>query len=105
MSDYWKTVIPEVLGDLGIELTEEKEKDLIEAIEGCAETKSLYTGDECIPNLYRLETEKLKKELTKERSKVVCPECGGRGSITVSWLDRSSTSTCWKCNGEGKVLP
>ena len=105
MSAYWENVIPEILDELGIDLGEGKVKELIEAIEGCDENKSTYCGYDVAHRSSHSEIERMKKELAEERSKVVCPQCKGQGGITVHWLDRSSSSTCWKCNGEGKVKP
>lgn len=47
----------------------------------------------------------LKKELKKERSKQVCPECKGKGGLYMSGPVHGAISQCHVCNGEGKVTP
>lgn len=49
------------------------------------------------------EVKDLKQELLAERNKTVCKECRGKGWIIENFLERSSTSTCWKCHGDGRI--
>ena len=75
--------------------------------EGAHDNFGMAHGHDCIPNPLEEKVGRLERELKIERDKVVCPECGGRGSITTNAMhcNRSSTSQCWKCRGEGKVSP
>lgn len=103
--DYWEECISESFEDAGIKATREQVDTVASWVGGAHENYGMAHGYDCIPNPNILEIEKLKTELTKEREKVVCQECWGRGYITSSWgtSGRSSTSQCYKCRGEGKV--
>ncbi len=100
--NYWEECIKEAFEDSDIEATKEQIENVISWVEGANENYSLATGQECIPNPLEIENQELKKELQKERDKVVCNECLGRG-YTVSYGPcHSSEHTCHKCNGEGR---
>ena len=50
----------------------------------------------------------LERKLDREQRKTVCPDCKAYGSITTNagpGVCRSSTSRCWKCNGDGFLFP
>lgn len=51
------------------------------------------------------EIEKLKKQLSDERSKETCNECKGKGGWNVSFGTFTSPTTCHRCQGTGRVLP
>lgn len=50
------------------------------------------------------ELRKVKEELKKEKEKVICEKCKGRGLITSNYGTFTSNSQCSKCRGEGKCL-
>lgn len=62
-------------------------------------------GHDCIPNPLVEENEKLSRAIKLEREKVTCRECNGRGVIVENFCNRSSSSRCDKCNGEGRHWP
>jgi hypothetical protein len=103
MSTYWKIFVDEVVPELGIVLTPEQSAQLLDEIKNAHENYSTAHGYDCIPNPDRQQIERLQKALKKEQEKRFCAECHGRGSITTNWANRSSSSQCWKCNGEGKL--
>ena len=107
MTDYWVDAISEAFEDASITATQKQIAIVAAWASGAHENYSMAHGHDCIPDPRKLEVERLQKELAIERAKVVCPGCGGRGSITTNaeFCDRSSTSGCWKCHGEGKVSP
>lgn len=47
----------------------------------------------------------LRKSLNREKNKVHCRECNGRGRIEIAAGPWVSNSQCWKCNGEGRHDP
>ncbi len=102
---YWNEAVSVALDEAGVTATNEQ----IAAIAG-----SIQVSHENIGMAYPTpehpairEASDLKRELEKERAKVVCPDCKGRGSITTTWgsSGRSSTGRCDTCNGEGYKLP
>lgn len=103
MSDYWKTCIEEAVSEIGISATEEHIKELVEWVEGAHENYSMAHGHDCIPNPLRTALDQTYKELEKEKTAQFCGECNSTGVITESFGVRSSTSSCWKCNGKGKI--
>lgn len=107
MSDYWHECIAEAFDDAKITATEEQIVNVAGWAESAHDNYGMAHGHDCIPNPETERADRVTKELATERAKVVCPECGGRGSITTNaaHCNRSSTSECWKCRGEGKVSP
>lgn len=101
---YWIDCISEAVESCGAVLTKEQIASITEDVRISHENYGMafYTPDSAPANQ---EVERLKRELGREKSKVSCPICGGRGSITKHGPYHSSTSQCWKCHGEGKVLP
>ena len=102
---YFHETVSEALDQEGIDATEKQIENIAEAVQIAHDMYSEYMGHQHIPNPIKTKNEKLKKELEKERNKVGCDKCNGTGSIREQWLDRCSTHTCPKCNGEGKYLP
>jgi DnaJ-class molecular chaperone len=103
--DYWKECISEALDDIGVSLTDGQITALGSWIEGAHENHGTATGQECIPNPLVTENDNLQKELDREKSKVICTACDGTGVIRIDGPCHFSTSSCWKCNGEGRHLP
>lgn len=103
--NYWEEAFCAALEEANIQLPSQ---ELIEraskVIEGAHENYGMAHGYDCIPNPLIIENEKLTKELKVEREKVHCRECEGSGWTTTLGPYHSSTSRCYKCNGEGKVL-
>jgi RecJ-like exonuclease len=99
--DYWEECIREAFEDAGIVATDEQVDIVAGWVDGAHENYGLATGREFIPHPLETENKDLKRELEKERDKVVCPECKGKGYFILSGI-RTSYSTCRKCKGEGK---
>lgn len=101
---YWQDCVSEAFEDAKIVASKEQIDTVVSWVEGAHDNYGTAHGHDCIPNPLCEENDRLKSLLKKEREKVACKECHGRGSITESFgsSGRSSTSTCWKCNGEGK---
>lgn len=105
--NYWLEALQSSLDEHGVihDLTKEQLAAVAKDMDFAHQMHGEATGLINIPNPLRLENEKLSKELKREREKVFCRECGGRGSITENFANRSSLSSCYKCNGEGKHDP
>lgn len=103
--DYWKECVAEAFEDAGIEATDDQIDTVSSWVECAHDNYSMAHGHDFIPNPLSSENERLKRELETERNKIHCKECGGQGQITIIGPYHSSTSDCWKCRGEGRVLP
>lgn len=102
--DYWRECLSEAFDDARIEVTKEQLDTVAEWVQGAHDNFGLATGRECIPNPLKLENDDLRKKLSTEKSKVLCKECWGNGSVTSFGPYHSSTSQCSKCNGEGRHI-
>lgn len=101
---YWEECIKEAFEESEIDATEKQINDVVEWVEGAHENYSMAHGHDCIPDPKNTEIEELKRKLKREQGKQICRECNGRGSITENFVcGRSSTSRCYKCNGEGFI--
>lgn len=101
--DYWKECITEAFEDAGIDATEDQIGTVAFWVEGAHDNYSMAHGHDYIPNPLVSENEDLKRELKKERDKVFCKECNGKGRIFQQGPYHSSDSECGKCRGEGRV--
>ena len=100
--DYWRETIESACEECGLTATQEQIACLAESAMLSHENAHMAFGP--IPeNPLRRENEELRRELKKERAKQVCSLCGGKGTITMSYATRSSTSECHKCHGEGRL--
>lgn len=105
MGDYWRIFAEEVPADMGLKLTPEQIDYLTDALKGAHENYGMAHGRDHIPDPRAGEIKRLERELEKEKSKIHCEECDGKGTTTVHGPYHSATGTCYKCRGEGKVLP
>ena len=100
-SDYYKECLEIAANDLGIILTKEQVEHFAGAVEGAHENESM-----AFPSPDRPDTEgDLRRELAREKSKIVCEECKGKGRVTEYGPVHSYNSQCHRCHGEGKVIP
>ena len=101
--EYWKDVFSELIDSLDLTASD----DFLDRAAGdlalAHEMYSESTGELSIPNPLRLENQRLKEQLEKERNKQVCPDCSGTGEDVSHGPFHTAISTCSKCNGEGKV--
>ncbi len=105
-SEYWRICIEEGLSEVGIDATDNQVADLVEWVEGAHSVFGEVTGRDCIPDPSIIEIKALRAELANEKRKIVCPECGGAGRIvSACGTSHYSDTSCWKCNGKGKVMP
>jgi len=100
--DYWKECVAEALEDAGITASDEQIDTVASWVEGAHDNYGMAFGHDCIPNPVTLENERLKKEIKKERDKIICPECKGTGEYITRGPIHSAWSQCGKCRGEGR---
>jgi len=97
--EYWNESVSEALDEYEIH----KDRNVFfEDIRHIAEMESEACGYLGIPNPLVEENEKLQHELNRERKKVHCKACNGKGRIIEHGPVHSYNSECWKCNGEGR---
>ena len=101
--NYWEECIKEAFEDAGITASKEQIDTVVSWVDGAHENYGMAHGYDAIPNPLRSELDETKRALEKERSKVQCEQCNGRGRIISYGPHHSSNSQCLKCRGEGKV--
>lgn len=103
--EYWKESLASSFEEHGISATEQQ----IEAV-----AKDIQISQECVSLAFHtplgesslsIELRKLQDKLRAEKEKVTCKECNGNGILTCYGPVHSSTSSCWKCRGEGRHAP
>jgi len=103
--DYWYECISEAFDDAKITATDDQINTVAAWVEGAHDNYSTALGYDSIPNPLLQENKVLLKEIQKEREKIICPECLGKGIIICNGPVHSSMSSCCKCNGEGRYNP
>lgn len=104
-SQYWVEAVECALDEAGVTATDEQILDIAAAVEGAHECYGMAFYQPSSHDVYGPRLKELERKLAIEKSKTVCPECVGRGYLTSYGPYHSSTSSCFKCNGEGKVVP
>jgi DnaJ-class molecular chaperone len=104
--EYWIEAVESSLDEAGIGVTAAQLSGIVADMMMAHEQESTAFGDDvAAQNLSASRDRKvadLRRELSEERAKVVCSDCGGRGTTVVQGPCHSSQSTCWTCNGEGR---
>lgn len=103
--NYWEECVSEAFDDVGIKASKIQIETVASCVEGAHENYGMANGHDCIPNPEVEENKKLTEQLAAELSKITCPECSGVGTITSHGPCHSATSNCYKCRGEGRILP
>lgn len=101
--DYWRECVECAFDEAGIAATPEQIKWVTDAVEGAHDNYGMafYSPPSPEPS----EIKRLEEELRKERSKVFCPDCNGRGRLQYNAGPWGVNTDCFKCSGEGKLLP
>ena len=102
MTDYWYECIACSLEEAGVTATPEQVRMIADDVKVSHENYGMAHGHDCIPNPLRLENERLKREVAREREKRICTTCNGRGRIFTQGPVHSSDSQCDHCRGEGR---
>jgi DnaJ-class molecular chaperone len=106
--NYWLEALESSLDENGCfsALTKEQREAVAKDMNIAHEMHSEATGEINIPNPAHAEIKRLSDEVKRERDKVHCVECNGRGSITESCgTSHYAVSQCWRCHGEGRHDP
>lgn len=102
--DYFFELLADSLAEHGLSATADEIKAIAEDV-----VLAVENMDQAFPvpdfNPHREESARLLNELDKEKRKVHCETCKGRGVITIYGPVHFGTTSCFKCNGEGKHLP
>lgn len=103
-TDYFAECIAICAEEENISLTPEQINLLAGAVEGSVENmgQAFYVPCE---SPYKRELDDAKAALKKEREKIDCPLCRGRGRLIDNGPVHSSDSQCWKCGGAGRINP
>lgn len=107
--DYWQEAVETSFEEAGIIATKEQIENIAGDMAGSHENYDMAFGYDVASQNFSssqdTEIAKLREELQTEREKEGCNTCNGRGYITENGPCHSATSDCYKCHGEGKVLP
>ena len=103
--DYWKECISEAFDDAGIAATDEQIGKVADWVEGAHENYGMAHGHDHIPNPLIEENKVLEEKLKREKDKVICRECNGRGYQRTPGPIHTAESPCMRCNGRGTHDP
>jgi len=101
--DYWLECVSIALEEAGVKATPEQLDEIARSVEGGHENYGMSYPTPESP--FKRELEETKKKLARERDKVFCRTCDGRGLIRSDGPAHYSISQCWKCRGEGRHDP
>jgi len=103
--DYWHEAVSIALEEAGVSATAEQLETIAGDMEVCHENYGMAHGHDCIPNPLQTELDKVSSELDKERSRIYCETCHGKGYLITYGGTLQSESECWRCHGEGRYIP
>ncbi|KPA87035.1 hypothetical protein PF66_06380 [Pseudomonas asplenii] len=103
-TDYYAEGLAESFEEHGITATREQIKAVASDVAAWAESIGMAfqvpAGDPRDSELADL-----RKQLDRERNKVICRECKGSGEYVSRGPHHSSFGRCFKCRGEGRHAP
>lgn len=102
-SEYWQECIAVALDEAGVIATIEQINEIADTVEGAHECYGMAFYQPENPLIGELK--EAKQALKAEQDLVFCQTCRGSGSLTSHGPYHSATSSCWKCNGNGKHKP
>lgn len=104
--EYWIECVAQSLDEHGVQASQEQIEAISKDIKNGHEMYGEAFGHHFIPNPLAAENKRLAAEVVKEREKVICKECKGKGHI-ISYGSGTlmSESQCWKCRGDGRHSP
>lgn len=99
--DIWYECIADAFDEAGIEATPEQIEMVAAWAQNTHENWGLSQPSPESPYPGRIK--ELERELERERTKVTCDECGGRGYRYEGIGTFFVSSRCDKCRGEGRI--
>lgn len=107
--EYWIEAIGAASEECGAVLTAEQIEHIADTVRLSHENFGMAFGDDVASvNLNAArerEVTQLKAEVRRERAKIKCSACNGRGRLSIFNGTLVSTEECWGCNGVGRVDP
>ncbi|MDX1117068.1 hypothetical protein GOL29_03330 [Sinorhizobium medicae] len=109
--DYWADALGDALCEIDKfnALTSEERAKVAKSLHMAHECYGIAFGHDVISRNYsaarRDEEGRLRKEVQRERDKVVCRECGGAGRLRYNSGPWAVDTGCMKCNGDGRHDP
>ena len=105
MMCYWQECISEAFDEAELVATKEQIETVASLVKGAHETHGEVLGPICIPNPGPSEFELLRRDLVRERNKIVCSLCRGLRGIDYMGrpLGHDLGRQCPECKGEGKT--
>ena len=105
--DYWREHAEIALSEAGLPSATDEQLDAIAGvIESAHEFYGQNMGHDVATANFKGEQQRLMdnlaRQLQEERDKVICGTCNGGGEIVTHGPYHSSSSQCWKCNGDGR---
>lgn len=105
--EYWLEQAEIAMDEAKIKATPDQLDTIAGVIESAHEFYDQSMGHDVASANWHGENEReikdLKAELHREREKTVCPECKGSRVTHTYGGTMMSTSSCWKCNGDGRL--
>lgn len=108
---YWEDAIGDALCEVDKfdALTSEEMTKVAKSLQMAHESYGMAFGHDVASRNFhaqaRNEEEKLRKELARERNKIVCKECGGTGRLRYTSGPWVVDTGCTKCSGDGRHDP
>lgn len=109
--DYWSDALGEALCEIDKfnALTSDERTKVAKSLQMAHECYGMAFGHDVASANFsanaRREEQMLRKELERERNKVVCRECGGGGRLRYNAGPWAVDTGCTKCNGDGRHDP
>lgn len=104
--DYWAECVASALEEHGVTATHEQIAAIAKDIQLSHENYGMAFYSPPASELPVFgELREARKELERERSKVPCRVCDGKGMLVTHGPHHSSMGQCWKCGGRGRHDP
>lgn len=106
---YWRECIGNAAEECSLSLTEEQLDALADAAQSGHENYVMASGEGVASSnwhaAHKQELADTRKALQREKDKVTCRSCSGRGWNLIRYGTRESRDECHKCHGDGRHDP
>ena len=100
--DYWTECVETAFENEGIKATPKQIDGVAGAFEGAHDNYGLAFYTPSGPSQDSLDLAEARRELMKERAKMRCTHCKGRGAVLLGPRDDPFFVECFECKGEGR---